>query len=246
MARQSKSFGSERALKAHLVQASGGLAAEINDLRNDVEEGFQNNEGQLTFPAVDWLDASAGALLAAGGDVTIIGQNLLQGQTFDTLTIGTGNAAVTVTALKPGDTGFSLEVVQGAGALSAAFTNGALVVTLAAAGSSATLVTAAINALAGCIGVVRAVAGGSGASDVLVVAKTSLAGGSGYYAGNKVTVSGVEALPKHVATPWTNTSITVTVPALTGATPARAAGDVVSVVATSNGIVAAPLSGVLA
>jgi len=222
------------------------MGKEIRDLRADVEEGFQNNEAKAGFPALDWLDVTTGALLAAGGDIKILGRNLLQSQTFDTLTLGLTTAGVVVTCLKPGDSGFSMKIVQGAGALSAAFASGLLTVTLAAAGSTATQVVAAINALPACIGVIFAAVLSGGGGTVLVAAETALAGGAGFYAGNKILVSGVEALPKHAASSWSNTAIIVTVPALTGETPARAAGDIVNVVVESDGIFSEALSGVLA
>lgn len=241
MTKQSKSFGDQRALKAHLLQQTGGLSAEITDLRKDVEEGFQNNEARDGFPELDSLDP--GTLLAAGqATFVLIGRHLLQSQTFDTLTVGVANAAVSVTCLKPGKSTFRLVIVQGT-TLGVTFVSGLLTVTLATAGSTATDVVAAINAVT--VGVLFAVAGGTGGSNVLVAASTALAGGVGLYAGNNVLVSGTEALPKHAAAQWTDTSITVTVPALTGLTPARAATDIVSVVVQSNGLMTGQLSAVL-
>jgi hypothetical protein len=231
MTRESVAFGSQRALKAHLLRGTGGLSAEIADLRRDVEEGFQNAESKVGFPVLDALDP--GTLLAAGQATFVIkGRNLLQGQTFDTLTSGSANAAVTVTALKPGVSGLSLAIVQGVGALAVALADGVLTVTLAAANSTATQVAAAINAEATCIGVVHAVAGGTGASNVVVAAETPLAGGAGYYAGNVVTINGQSCNPVQAASQWTDTSITVLVPALTG----RIASDVVGVTVMSNGV----------
>jgi len=240
MAKQSKSFGTQRAQKAHLMQQTGGLAAEIKDLRDDVEEGFQNNEARAGFPALDALDP--GTLLAAGqASFVLVGRNLLQGQTFDSHISGTGNAQVTVTMLKPGKSGVSFEVVQGAGALAAVLAAGKLTVTLAAGGSTATQVAAAINAAASCIGVIHAVAGGTGGSNVVVEAETDLAGGVGDYAGNAVYINGQSCNPVQAASQWTNTSITVLVPALTG----RVATDIVAVVVLSNGVSTGQLSAVL-
>lgn len=111
--KHSKSFGDTRAFRAHVL-AGHGVSQEVRDLRADVEEGFQNNEARASFPHLDWLDISAGALLAAGGDVTLMGRNLLQGQTFEnSLVFGTGAAAVTLDVLKPGDTGWKVKIVQG-------------------------------------------------------------------------------------------------------------------------------------
>lgn len=161
MTRESRAFSAQRAKKAHLLRGTGGLQAEIADLRDDVETGFLAAESRTGHPILDALDP--GVLLAAGqASFVIKGRNLLQSQTFDTLTTGTANAAVTVTMLKPGDSGVSLVVAQGVGALSAVLSASVLTVTLAAGGSTATAVAAAINAAASCIGVIHAVAGGTG------------------------------------------------------------------------------------
>jgi len=317
MAKQSKSFGSERAFRAHFSYAHG-TNKEVADLRRDVEEGFQNNEARASFPHLDWLDVSSGVVKAAGGDITLMGRNLLQSQTFDTKTFGTGAAAVAVTCQKPGDSGLSCKIVQGAtlaavlsrsgvgsslsisgstvtltttstlystndigtsiviagattpanngtfpivaggNATTVKFTNAAgvteaftgtweiggsnlLTVTLATAGNTATEVTAQINGALSCIGVIFAVAGGAGSGTVLVASQANLVGGAGLYAGNKVWVSGIEALPKQAASQWTNTSIIVTVPALTS----RATLDTVNITVSSNGIYSESLSAVL-
>lgn len=240
MAKQSRAFGDQRARKAHLMRGTGGLSAEIADLRNDVEEGMQNLEAKAGYPYLDALDPAT--LLAAGqASFVVVGRNLLQGQTFDELTTGVGNAAVTVKMLKPGDSEVRLVVTQGAGALSAVLAAGLLTVELAAANSTATEVAAAINAAASCIGVVHAVAGGTGADDVLVAAETPLAGGDGLYAGNNVWINGQSCNPVQAADQWTDTSITVLVPALTG----RAAADVAAVKVESDGVMTDSLSAVL-
>lgn len=240
MARESRAFSAQRAKKAHLLRGSGGIQAEVADLRDDVEVGFQVAESKTGHPVLDALDP--GTLLAAGqASFKIVGRNLLQGQTFDTLTTGLVNAAVAVTALKPGASGISLVVTQGAGSLSAVLADGLLTVELASGGSTATEVTAAINAAASCIGVVHAVAGGTGGDNVLVAAETALAGGAGYYAGNTVTVNGQSCNPVQAATMWTDTAITVLVPALTD----RVATDIVGVMVSSDGVVSNSLSAVL-
>jgi hypothetical protein len=240
MAKQSRAFGDQRARKAHLLRGTGGLSAEISDLRNDVEEGFQNAEAKSGYPMLDALDP--GTLLAAGqASFVLVGRNLLQGQTFDELTTGAGNAAVNVKMLKPGDSGVRLVVTQGLAGLVVTFVNGLLTVELAAAGSTATAVAAAINALAGCIGVIFATAGGTGADNVVVAAETPLAGGDGEYNDNHVWINGQSCLPVHAADQWTDTSITVLVPALTG----RAITDIVAVMIESEGVMTNALSAVL-
>jgi len=229
MTKESKAFGTQRANKQHLVLGKGGVAGEVADLRRDVEEGFQNNEERAGFPEVDWVDG--GAMSVDGGDDFVIkGSNLLQDQEFDSVTLGTGNAAVTFSALKPGEgSGLSVVIEQGVGALAVDLTDGLLTVTLAAANSTATEVAAAVNADSDCIGVILAVAGGTGADDVVVATETELTGGVGTYAENKVLISGVEALPKQEADSWGDDSITVKTPDLTAETDARAEGDLATI-----------------
>jgi hypothetical protein len=249
MARESKSFGTQRAYKQHLLLGKGGVAGEVADLRNDVEEGFQNNEQKAGFPTLDWVDG--GAFAAAGANVTLIGTNLLQGQTFDTLQIKEGAAQIDLHAMKPGDSGITVEVVAGTGALAVAYAAKKLTITLAAGGSTDDAVATAVNEAASqAKGIVRAVSAGGG-SFTAAVAETAMAGGVGYWEGNAVMVSGVEALPAHQtgttpAASWTDDGIGATVPDLTGESPARAAGDIAGVIVMSNGVKTDQLSVVLA
>lgn len=111
MAKQSRSFGSERPFRAHLTMGHG-MGKEVADLRADVEEGFQNNEAQASFPHLDVIDATS-VVKAAGGDIVLAGRNLLQGQTFDALTLGVGTAQLDLALLKPGDSGWKVKIVQG-------------------------------------------------------------------------------------------------------------------------------------
>jgi hypothetical protein len=48
----SRSFGSERPHKSHLVTGKGGVAGEVDDLRSDIEDGFTSLEGELAQGAV--------------------------------------------------------------------------------------------------------------------------------------------------------------------------------------------------
>ena len=143
--------------------------------------------------------------------------------------------------LKPGVSGVSLVVTQGAGSLSAVLAAGVLTVELASGASTATEVTAAINAAVSCIGVIHAVAGGTGAGNVVVAAAAALAGGAGEYASNNVYVNGQSCDPVQAADQWTDTSITVLVPALTG----RVATDIVAAAIESDGVMTGQLSAVL-
>lgn len=249
MSRESKSFGTQRAYKQHLTLGKGGLAGEIGDLRSDVEEGFQNNEQKAGFPSLDWVDG--GAFAAAGGTAVLKGAALLQDQTFDTLQLTEGSAQLDLHPLKPGDSGITVEVIAGTGSLAVAYANKKLTVTLASGGSTDDAIATAINgASSQAKGHVRAVSAGGG-SFTAAVAETAMAGGNGYYAGNAVKVSGVEALPLHAtgtspAATWTDTQISVTVPDLTAETDARAADDIAAVSVMSDGVKSSELAVVLA
>lgn len=234
----SKSFGSEKAVKPHLLQQTGGLAAEILDLRRDVEDAFVVSDAKAGFPEILWVDG--GAPSAAGGSMVIKGLNLLQGQTFDSYSWTQSAVALTLAAVKPGDSGLAFEVIAGSGALSVSYADKVLTITLASGGSTANAVATAINALAGAKGIIRANVTGAG-TFTAAVAETPLAGGVGDWDNNTITVSGVEAKPAHATgtatvANWSDTVITVTVPDLTAETDARAAGDLVAIQVKSNNI----------
>jgi hypothetical protein len=232
------------------LASPGGIPGEIVDLRNDTDEGFENSEGRVGFPELDWIDGTAPA--AAGGDVVLRGRNLLQGQTFDGLSLNAGAAVLSVFALKPGDSGITVVVVAGVGALSVTFvpSTGVLTITLAAGGSTDAAIATAINANAAQTdGYIRATSGAAG-SLTLAVASTPMTGGVGAYALNKVEVTGLEALPANepganATAKWANDVITATVPVLTGATPARAAADTAATRISSNGVQTDPIASVL-
>jgi len=238
MAKESRAFGSQRARKAHLLRGTGGLSAEIADLRNDVEEGFQNAEEKTGYPELDYHDLDGGAVAAAGGDLTLVGRALLQGQTFDEITIEEAAAgSVVITALKPGDSGITVEVALDTG-LAVEFNpaTGVLLIKLPAIGDSDDDIATAINAdAAQTNGYLRATSAGSG--DIVADhAAAPMTGGVGEYAENKVMVGGLEALPQNTtgtigAAAWTDTSVKVTAPALTG----MGAGDHASMYIQSDG-----------
>jgi len=220
MAKESKAFGSQRAYKAHLLRGSGGLQGEIQDLRKDVEEGFQNLEERAGFPELYYIDGAGPS--AAGADMVLKGANFLQGQSFDEITIEEAAAgSVVLTALKPGDSNITVEVALAA-ALAITFNpaTGVLLIELPAIGDSDDDIATAINADgADTDGYVRATSAGSG--DIVADhAAAPMTGGVGDYAGNVVKVGGVECLPANTtgttgAAAWTDDTVTVTVPALT-------------------------------
>lgn len=177
----------------------------------------------------------------------VYGKNLLQSQTFDRLTLTdatptTGLGAITFTALKPGDSGLSVAIVAGESTLSLAFEDNVLTITLASGGSADATIATAVNAdNSPCRGILRAASATTG-NFVAAVAATPLTGGAGLYSGNKVSVSGAEALPFNTtgatgATAWSDTGVKVVVPDLTALSPARATGDMVPVTVQANGAV---------
>lgn len=219
MAKESKAFGSQRAAKAHLLQQTGGLAAEIKDLRSDVEEGFQNLEERAGYPELDYVDGAGPA--AAGGDMVLVGRNLLQGQTFDVLELWTGTSKVTITCLKPGKSPFTFAVTGGgtAGSEVVSKVGNAFSIQIEVGVSTANQIATALNANAAASdGYLRAASSGVGFNNAIQAA-TALAGGVGTFAENVVRVAGFECLPANTpgtagAAAWTDTQIKVTVPAL--------------------------------
>jgi hypothetical protein len=168
------------------------------------------------------------------------------------LSLNAGAAVLSVFALKPGNSGITVVVVAGVGALAVTFvpSTGVLTITLAAGGSTDAAIATAINANAAQTdGYIRATSGAAG-SLTLAVASTPMAGGDGEYALNKVEVTGLEALPANepganATAKWADGVVTVTVPVLTGATPARAAADIAATRISSNGVQTDPISSVL-
>jgi hypothetical protein len=243
MTTSSKSFGSQAASKPHLVRGSGGVAGEVADLRGDTEQGFRASEAKTGFPELDFIDGAGPA--AAGGDMVLVGRALLQGQTFDSLALWEGTSMVTITALKPGDSPLTVAVTGGAsaGAEVVTKTGSAFVIQIEAGVSTADQIATAINANgADSDGYLRAASGGAGTTNA-VAAAAALAGGAGDYAGNSVYAAGKECLPANTpgtagAAAWSDTGVTVTVPALAPAV----ATDKAQVTLSSDGVRAQALS----
>lgn len=196
-------------------------------------------------PVLDMLDVNGGGAVAAtGGDITVVGRNLLRGQTFDELTLVEAPAGLKIVALTPGDSPFSVEMTAGAGALSVTLVANKLTIELAAGGSSDNAIATEINKDGGdCDGYLRAESI-SGGNFTLAQAETPLAGGIGNFYANKIMVGGLEALPANstgvvAGAKWLDTAIRCTTQAV------GVAGDVVNIEAEVNGLLVPPLSAVL-
>lgn len=209
------------------------------DIRTDVEAAFSIVESRTGYPKIAWVDGHA-KVPKTGGDIVIRGSNLLQGQTFDALTLWATTSAVVITALQPGDTGFTIQVTdtETAGSESVTKTASAFVIGIEAGVSSANQIATAINADgADSDGYLRAASGGAGTTNA-VAAATAMTGGAGE--GLEILVSGVEALPANTsgtagAAAVSETAITLTVPDLTGEATPRVNGDGVVVTVASDG-----------
>src|SRR5512139_511606 len=100
-------------------------------------------------PELDRLDVVGGAAVAAaGGDIALVGRNLLQGQTFDELQLVEGLADFTIYALKPGASGITVELIQGVGAAGLTYNpvTKKCVIDIGVAGSSDNALATLVNA----------------------------------------------------------------------------------------------------
>lgn len=203
-------------------------------------------EGRTGYPELDWADGNP--LSVSGGTLVLRGRNLLQAQTFDTLQLTEGAAQLDLHPLKPGDSGITVVMVAGVGALAITYSTVTkiLTITLAAGGSTDNAIATAINvAGAQTKGHIRAVSA-AGGSFTLAQSSREMTGGVGTYAGNEVRVSGVECLPLHAAgtapaATWADTAVSVTVPDLSVQSTPRHAEDQLTVSLKSYGLPAQPL-----
>jgi len=199
--------------------------------------GAPGSAGARTgMPELDYLDVSGHAAIAAvGGDIWLVGRELLQSQTFDTLTLWATTSAVAITCLTPGDSGYTIQITGGAtaGAEVVTKTSNAFVIQIQAGVSTANQIATAINANgADSNGYLRAVSGGTGTTNAIAAA-TPMAGGTGDFASNKVMVGGLQALPANepgtnATAKWSGTGIVCTTQAVGTAT------DVIAVAVQSN------------
>lgn len=215
----SKAFSGQHPRRPHIL-LGGGTGKEIRDTRSDVDTALEILEGRdtaLDYPELDYIDGTGPA--AAGGDMVLVGRNLLAGQTFDELTLWATTSAVVITALAPGDSGFTIEITDGATAGSEVVTKSgnAFTIQIQAGVSTADQIATAINADgADSDGYLRAASGGADTSNA-VAAAADMTGGVG--AGWECLVGGFTALPANTtgtagAAAITDTQATVTVPAL--------------------------------
>lgn len=218
-----------------ITDAGNKIAYDWFDGPNDARDAA------LLKPAVGFLNNGVATGITAGGgvDIEVNGQNLLQGQTFASVTIG---ASLELIACVPGTGGndYSVEVIDtGGGGLSMTWIANVLTIDQGASGSDEDTIATAINTVATSpvATIIRANSGGGGA--VAVTALTALTGGTGR--GFSASINGVDIPILHdngAATSTANlteTLCTLNPPDLTGVAPAMAANDDVCLVIVSNG-----------
>lgn len=233
------------------ISFGNAVKASIEALRQAVEAAFVVCEAKTDFPLLRGLDG--GAPSKGGGDVVLYGTDLLQGCAIDSIDLSEGDADLVLHALKPGDSGITVEVVAGEDALAIGYDSETkkLTITLASGGSSDDAVATAINAdAAQTEGIIRAVSGAGG--DLTAnQAVAPMTGGTGDYDSFGVYAAGTECLPANETgttsvAKWTDTKVTVTVPNLGGeSTPAWAQSDLVQVRALCNGAMSDAMTAVL-
>lgn len=221
----------------HLVRlGQSGVAGEVADVRNDVDTSFSKLEARTDYPVVNVVaGGSALSIASAPASTAVTGTGFLQDQTFATHTFGTGNAALTISAVRPGEPGNALEVkiTQGSGGIAATVSNGVMTLELAVGNSTANQCVTEINGDADCKKLFHAVAGGSGASNVLIASQVALAGGVGE--GLLVLLGGNE---QTVIDLVTGTALVVAFDDFTG----LANTDAAPLVVKSNGVCSDPIT----
>ncbi len=224
---KSRSFGAR--VPVNLAQSNlykGGVVTEVADVRRDGEAGFFDLEKMANklltdSPHIDWLDlAAATTFLAAGGTMVVRGRKLLAGQSFASVTLG---ASLDIVAVIPGEAGndLSVEIINtGVAHLAVSYASEKLTINLGGDTSTEDQIAAAINVAAQAwTDLIRANSGGGAAFGV--VAETPLIGGVGYGLDARVggvackilrTVGGATTTTAN----FTDSSLSLTVPALTG------------------------------
>lgn len=219
----SKAFGSKSPLIPHI---GGSTTKEVGDLRADVEEAMLSLESKAGYPQVNKITGGTALSLAAIPAVAgVVGSGFLQGQEKASLILGTGTAALTFTANRPGTPGnsISVELLTGAAEAVSVVAN-KISVTLDTGTSTANSIKALVDGDAAAAALVQVASGGAGI--VAVAAETPLSGGVGL--GLEVLVNG---LSQTVAGAVTDTAIPLVVSDLTG----TVAGDAASALVVSNG-----------
>lgn len=242
--KDSRAYGGEKPYMRHLVQ-DPGMGRFLRDLSEDVDRAFRYREQRYEHPNITFVDLSEGSPNTSGGLLVVKGENFLQGQLFEAYTHGTGNAALTFTALKPGRFQHKV-VISDTGSLSVAYSAGTKTVTIGvnAGVTDANAVATAVNAAgAATKGIIRCAAGGTGAGFPAALTETNFTTGypsDGYGDGFSAMVSGVEALPYHETgtTPTAaieDTQVRLTLPNLAAESTPREADDPMELYVKSDG-----------
>lgn len=226
----------------HLAAHLGGIDNELGTLH-----------AKTGAPTIRGFRATGGTLSANGSeDATVLGANLIQGQTFAQVTLG---ASLDIIAEEPGAPGNSLsvEVIDSAGVGGLAVSYAASKLTIDLDGDTPTedQIAVAINTTGAWDGIFRADSGGGAAFGT--VAETPLTGGGTglgckfYVGGGLCTPAGEAGGGATSTASLSETTCVIDVPDLTGLTPALAATtDDAAIWVESNGKTSNSLSKTLA
>lgn len=247
----SKCFGAKDAIKKHLVRyrVDGlGVGEEVADLRKDVDEAFQTLEEKDGYPRMAWADLSDSQLYSHGGYLAVKGSGFLNDQTFDSVTL-TGVGAVTITALTPGDTGYTIVLTDAATGNQVVKSGTTFTITLDITGGDTadTLAKLINNSAQDSYEYLRAVEDSAGAMTGAATTGTAMSGGSSTN-GLVCYVAGQACTPYHAtgtdsaSAAYTDTKVKFTVPDLTALTDALETDDAVVVSVISDKVRVAEFS----
>lgn len=226
----------------HLAAHLGGIDNELGTLH-----------AKTGAPTIRGFRAAGGTLSANGSeDATVLGANLIQGQTFAQVTLG---ASLDIIAEEPGAPGnaLSVEVVDtgGAGPSTVAYLAGKLTIDLVGLTPDEDAIATLINTTGAWDGIFRANSGGGAAFGT--VAETPLTGGGTglgckfYVGGGLCTPAGEAGAGATSNASLSETTCVIDVPDLTGLIPAlTATTDDAAIWVESNGKTSNSLSKTLA
>jgi hypothetical protein len=205
-----------------LIAATPGDAVQVSVTANGITVFAYTLVGVASEPEIySFEDGGVPFGAVTPGNLVIKGASLLQGMTFDTLALwGAGADSVTITALKPGDSSYTIEITSAgatAGNETVTKTSNAFVIDIEATVSSANQIATAINANgADSDGLLWATvaAGGAGTTNTVLAAAPML-GGIGAYT-STVKVQGLDILPANTTgtvgvAAWSDTQVTAKV-----------------------------------
>ena len=226
---------------ADLVAMTYGSTVLVTVTANGITEYATTTVGAAAEMAITFAGDGVPKDSTTPGSMELEGTNLLQGTTFDALTLWATTSAVTITSLLPGDTSYTIEITDGAvaGFEVVTKTSNVFVVQIEAGVSSANQIAAAINANGeDSDGYLRATSGGAGTTNAIAAA-APMTGGVGTI--GAITIGGQAILPANTtgatgAAAWTDTAVTAKVTTTALLAVVVDVGNMIDVKVTANGV----------